>query len=145
MDNMLDLAIKSGIEVNYHCFRYPIQGVYFVGQYMPPVIGLHYELKHDSCLLRSVMAEELGHHYTTVGECIPRKFYNYSNRLIISKVEYKALCWGANYLIKNDDLQFAKKEGLQTVSEFAEYFNITTELMRVRLEQYNLKNPSPCK
>lgn len=133
MNNMYILANESKIKVHFFDFLDPIKGIYFVGVDMPPVIGLDKSLKTNRPLLRSIMAEELGHHFTTVGECVPRKFYNYSNRLHISKVEFKALRWAANYLIDDNALKIVLHDGINTHCELAEHFCVSNEIMDMKL------------
>jgi hypothetical protein len=133
MNNMFILANESKIKIHFFDFLAPIKGIYFVGVDMPPVIGLDKSLKENKTLLRSIMAEELGHHFTTIGDCIPRKFYNHSNRLYVSKIEYKALRWAANYLIDDNDLKIAIQNGIHTPCELAEFFCVTNELINIKL------------
>lgn len=104
MEDMLTLAAQEGIIVEYYPFQKPLLGIYMQLDGTSPIIGLSTHLK-TLAEKRCVMAEELGHHFTSVGNCIPdREFYHYSARVVISKVEYKAIRWAANYLIPEDDL-----------------------------------------
>lgn len=61
-----------------------------------------------------MLAEELGHHFTSAGFGIPKQFYNYSERLVITGIEYKALRWAANYLIPENDLLDALRDCIET-------------------------------
>lgn len=105
-------------------------------QGLPPVIGLDYSLQNDLPLLRSVLAEELGHHFTSVENGIPRQFYNYSTRQHIDKAEYNTLRWVANYLITDDALLNAFQNCIDTVSELAEHFMVTPEMINLRLKLF---------
>lgn len=64
---MLQLAEDEAIAVEFFNFISPIRGIYFTEQCLPPIIGLDNSLPHDTSLLRCILAEELGHHFTTVG------------------------------------------------------------------------------
>jgi len=136
MEGMLTIAEKEHIKIDYFAFHEPLKGIYYVEQNMPPVIGLSHSLHDDIPLLRSVMAEELGHHFTSVGNCIPKEFYNYTARQHIDKAEYKALRWAANYLISDDDLLDAFRDGLDGISTLAEYFMVTPEIINLRLKLF---------
>jgi len=136
MEGMITLAESEHIKIDYYSFNDPLKGIYFVEQGLPPVIGLDYSLQNDLPLLRSVLAEELGHHFTSVGNCIPRQFYNYSARQHIDKAEYKALRWAANYLITDDALLNAFQNCIDTVSELAEHFMVTPEMINLRLKLF---------
>jgi hypothetical protein len=106
MEGMITLAESEHIKIDYYSFNDPLKGIYFVKQSLPPVIGLDYSLQNDLPLLRSVLAEELGHHFTNVGNCIPRQFF--SARQHIDKAEYKALRWAANWIVNSKLNNFFK-------------------------------------
>jgi len=90
IEKMLDLAHKENILVKTFDFAPPLRGIYMCQPDSRPIIGL--DVKLNSIVEeRSIMAEELGHHFTSVGYYVNRQFYNYSMRLHIRKIEYKAL------------------------------------------------------
>jgi Zn-dependent peptidase ImmA (M78 family) len=135
MEKMLDLAYKENILVEKFDFAPPLRGIYMCQPDSRPIIGL--DVKLNSVVEeRSIMAEELGHHFTSVGYCVNRQFYNYSTRLHISKIEYKALRWAANYLISDDDLLDAFKDGIDGISSLAEYFMVVPEIVRLRVKLF---------
>ena len=138
-DGMLQLAKDEGIEVELFGFIPPVRGIYCAGQDMPPIIGLDNSLINDTPLLRCILAEELGHHFTTSGCYIPRQFYNFSDRLHISKIEFKAMRWAVNYLIPEDDLLDVIGSGLYESWELAEHFNVTEEFATFRLRLFGAK------
>lgn len=140
MERMLALAEEQGIIVKYHDFADPIKGIYWAESDMPPVIGLNKGLRSNTPLLRCVMAEELGHHFTTVGHCVPREFYHHSMRTRIHKAEYKALRWAAKYLIPLDKLEGAWIDGLANVGELAEHFNVIEHMMLFRIRLFHLQH-----
>ena len=135
-DAMLKLAVYESIKVELFCFTPPVRGIYYAEENMPPIIGLDSSLTHDTPLLRCILAEELGHHFTTVGYFIPRQFYNYSDRLSISKIEFKAMRWAVNHLIPEDDLLDVISSGLYEPWELAEHFNVTEEFAKFRLRLF---------
>lgn len=135
MEDMLALAEQEGIVVEYYPLQKPLMGVYMHQCGSNPVIGISSYLR-TTTEQRCVMAEELGHHFTSVGACVPdREFYHHSERSVISKVEYKAIRWAANYLIPENDLLDAIKSGLYEPWEIAEHFNVTDDfaIFRMRL------------
>lgn len=139
MDKMLSIAEEQGIIVQYHDFTQPTQGVYWEEPGMPPIIGLSKALIETSSLLRCIMAEELGHHFTCSGTYFTRKFYHYTSGMTLSKVEYKALRWAANYLIPENDLLDVVCSGLFEPWEIAEHFNVTEEIARLRLRIFGAR------
>jgi Domain of unknown function (DUF955). len=136
MEKMLELAYKEGIDVEEFDFPPPLRGIY-ICQLDANAMAIGLDKNLDTIAeKRSIMAEELGHHFTTVGQCISREFYNYSNRLQIDKAEYVALRWAANYLISDDDLLDALQEGLDDISSLAERFTVTPDIIKLRLKLF---------
>jgi Zn-dependent peptidase ImmA (M78 family) len=139
---LLWIANKENIIVEYTKLKYSIRGFYCKEPGCLPVIGLDDSLYSDHRLHRCVMAEELGHHFTSVGELIAKKHYSLQDRLSIDKIEYKALRWAANYLIPENDLLDAIKEGLYENWELAEHFDVTDTFMGFRMRLFGVRQES---
>lgn len=145
MEKMLALAEKEGIAVEYADFRLPLLGVYFAKEKLPPVIALNENIIDNRVLLRSVMAEELGHYFTLVGVCMPAPCYDATDRLqhiATGRMEYKALKWAANYLIPGDKLKQAAELGITGQQEIADYFEVMPYIaeLKLRLWEAELDN-----
>jgi len=54
-------------------------------------------------------------------------------------VEYKVLCWAANYLVPNDDLLDVIASGLCEGWELAEHFDVTDEFMQFRMRLFGVR------
>ncbi|WP_028987648.1 ImmA/IrrE family metallo-endopeptidase [Thermicanus aegyptius] len=131
---LLQLADKMGIKVHYHDFSPPLEGVYWSHPDYPPIIGLSRSLLSDRARYRCVLAEEIGHHFTTpIFATLPKAYFHYRDRLEISRAEYRALKWAANYLIPLDKLCEAQKNGIVDLWDLAEHFDVTEEMMRFRM------------
>lgn len=130
---MLKIVYKEGIRVEYWDFKYPLEGIYIAIPDLPPVIGISSNLFECSPRFRCVLAEELGHHFTTVGDVLPKKYFHYRDRLTVSRAEYRALKWAAEYLVPEDKLQEAFRTGWLEKWKLAELFNVTEEMMCFRL------------
>ncbi|MDF2873367.1 MAG: hypothetical protein K0R22_50 [Sporomusa sp.] len=135
MENMLNLAHSEKIIVEKFHLEPPLKGIYICQTERPPIIGLSSLIKHLS-EERSIMAEELGHHFTSVGDCLPKQFFNYAHRLTIDKSEYKALRWAANYLIPDEDLLEVLHDGLYRPGEIAEHFCVNLQIATLRIELF---------
>ena len=135
MEAMLDLACRENIIVEEFYLDPPLKGLYICQEARPPLIGLS-TLIDGLAEKRSVLAEELGHHFTTTGDCLPRQFFNYSHRMTINKAEYKALRWAANYLISDNALINVLREGLYQPCELAEHFCVVPEIINMRLKLF---------
>lgn len=66
-----------------------------------------------------VLAEELGHYFTTVGNILDQS--NTNNK----RQERKARVWGYDYLVKVEDLVTALLEGCSNSFEVAEFLGVT--------------------
>lgn len=80
-----------------------------------------------------VLAEELGHHYTTYGDILDQS--EVSNR----KQELRARAWGYNKLIGLMGLIKAYEHGCRNRYEIAEYLEVTEEYLEECLECYRSK------
>lgn len=131
---LFNLTEKEGIDIEWWDFKPPLEAVYWALPGLPPIIGLSNQLKHEStAYFRCVLAEEIGHHYTTVTNAIPQTFFHYRDRLEVSRAEYRALRWAANYLMPKEELNEAIEKGIKEVWELAEFFNVTEDIVRFRL------------
>jgi len=140
VNQLYTLADSENIIVEYRKFPPKIQGAYCQEQGCPPVIGLSQSLHSNYRLHRCVMAEELGHHFTSSGECIAKRHHCTQDRLTIDKIEYKVLRWATNYLVPEDDLLDVIASGLCESWELAEHFAVTDEFMGFRMRLFGVKN-----
>lgn len=89
--------------------------------------------KLDSTEKACVIAEELGHHYTTSGDILDQS--NVSNR----KLEKVARNWGYEKLVGLPDLIDAHKSGVRNRHELAEFLGVTEEFIENTLQYYKEK------
>ena len=78
-----------------------------------------------------VLSEELGHHYTTVGDIIDQS--EVSNR----KQEYRARLFGYNLKIGLIGITHASEAGCRSLYEMAEYLDATEEYLKEALDCYH--------
>lgn len=129
---LLRMAEEQGVLVEFWDFSPPVEGIYISEPGTPPVIGLSNSIR-TRAHFRCILAEELGHHFTTVGSCLPASHFLYSDRLEISRAEHRALRWAARYLMPLDKLQRALWHGARETWALAELFCVTEEMVRFRL------------
>lgn len=131
---MFVLAEKSGVNVLYWDFANPFEAVYISLPGCYPVIGLCKSLFSSRAHFRSVFAEELGHHFTSAGTNALKPHFHYADKLLYSRDEYKAMQWAANYLIPDENLEYAVfKRGLTEVWQLRDYFCVDEEMIDFRL------------
>lgn len=134
MQELLLLAEHSGIIVEYWDFPEPLEAAYIKQPTCPPVIMLANRLKHDPRQLRTAIAHELGHHFTTaIGDLVPCEFYSYRDRIDTSKSEYRANRWAALHMMPLDKLWQAISQGARHCWELAEHFGVLESLVRLRM------------
>ena len=79
---------------------------------------------------KCVLAEEMGHYYTTVGEIIDQS--NTTNR----KQEARARLWAYTHIITLLDIARAYKRGCHTLYDMAEHLDVTEEVLQDALQTY---------
>lgn len=82
---------------------------------------------------KCVLAEELGHYHTTVGDIMDQS--SVANR----KQEYHARMWAYNKLIGLNGIVSAHKAGCRNAFEIAEHLEVTEEFLQEALDCYRSK------
>lgn len=127
-ESLEDEACKDNIDIiPYHFRSDNLKGLYCNG-----VIGLNKDLDttpEKACIL----AEELGHHYTTYGNILDQT--GISNR----KQELRARMWAYDRQIGLIGIIRCFEAGCQSQSEMAIFLDVTEEFLREALERYRQK------
>ncbi|MDE7323059.1 MAG: ImmA/IrrE family metallo-endopeptidase [Lachnospiraceae bacterium] len=92
-------------------------------------------IRSDMSIIRKscVLAEELGHYYTTVGNILDQT--DEGNR----KQELRARLWAYNKLIGLDGIIRAYENGCTSPYETAEYLEVTEDFLSETLQTYKSK------
>lgn len=107
-----------------------------------PLIYNDGRIKGDKILIRQdmtdaekacVLAEELGHYCTSVGDIIDQSY------IVNRKQERQARLWGYNRLIGLEGIVQAYKSGCQSLHEAAEHLDVTVEYLKECIEAYRSK------
>lgn len=77
-----------------------------------------------------VLAEELGHHHTTVGNILDQG--DISNQ----KQEYIARKWAYERIVPRDSIEAALHKGYTEIWDLAEYLEVDEEFLRDALQYY---------
>lgn len=123
-------ACKDGIDIivyDFHSKR--IKGLYFNN-----IIGINKHIKtmtEKAC----VLAEELGHFETSVGNILDQSSTN--NR----KQEHKARAWAYKEMIAPSDLLSAFRSGCRNKYEIAEHVGVTEEFLEEALSYFATQYP----
>lgn len=96
------------------------------------VIGINKKVR-TSQKRACILAEELGHYYTTVGDIICQS--TVSDR----KQELRARVWAYNKLIGLNGIVNSYKQGCYSLHDTAEYLDVTEEFLAEALQYYKGK------
>lgn len=128
-EELLNDANKSNIVVTD---QFDLSGTRIKGLYCDGTIALNRDMYIES-EKTCVLAEELGHHYTTIGNIMDQT--DVSNR----KQERRARIWAYHKLLSLNDLIDSYKCGCRNQFEIAEHLNVTEEFLVDCLEYYKEK------
>lgn len=128
-EELLNEANKSNIVVTD---QFDLSGTRIKGLYCDGTIALNRDMYIES-EKTCVLAEELGHHYTTIGDIMDQT--DVSNR----KQERRARIWAYHKLLSLNDLIDSYKCGCRNQFEIAEHLNVTEEFLVDCLEYYKEK------
>ena len=127
-EKLLDESIKNKVDViDYQFNSEKIKGLYCDG-----TIALNANL-HTTSEKVSVLAEELGHHYTTFGDIIDQT--SVSNR----KQELRARLWAYNKIIGLTGIIRAYENGCYGSYEMADFLDVTEAFLLEAIECYKTK------
>ena len=112
--------------------QFDLSGTRLKGLYCDGTIALNRDMYIES-EKTCVLAEELGHHYTTVGDIMDQT--NVTNR----KQERRARIWAYHKILSLNDLIDSYVCGCQNRYEIAEHLNVTEEFLMDCLSYYREK------
>lgn len=130
---LINRATEAGVSVMFGKLEHRIHAYYIIDGGRP-FIFLAESLKENTVVLRCVLAEELGHYYTSAGIGVPIPHVLYRDRTKLTQDEYRALRWAAKQLLPIDRLIQAFQSGIRQLWELAEYFRVTEDMIRFRLK-----------
>lgn len=81
-----------------------------------------------------VLAEELGHHYTSCGNLLTD---NEIDNTIIQQQELRAKRWATKRLVSIKNILNAYEHGCQSIHDFSEYLDVTEDFFRKSLKTYS--------
>lgn len=137
MEELMHLVEQEGIWLTYRDLSPAprrLLGLYFFDpQTNVPFIVLDHSVERSLPLHRSVLAEELGHHFTVPQARFLAPYTSYSLSVALGRDEARALRWACDYLVPVPAFIGALSHGALTVDELAEQFTVTPWLIRRRL------------
>ncbi|HDF2648787.1 hypothetical protein V3Q09_14975 [Clostridioides difficile] len=141
LDKLFELASQEEIVIHYTTYiAGDLEGLY-INKHGIKIISLLSNLKQNSKKLTSILAEELGHHFTSLGYYVS-SYNDYYTKIIIDKCENKALKWACEFLITEEDIINIINSGITCVYEMADILNVDITFFQKRLEFLSLKKQS---
>ena len=132
-DALYDLTQEENIKLIVLPMPQKVQGFYSFSD-SNPRIALNSNLSENSSEYRCVLAEELGHHYTSIGELPAIAGMPYYNRIQHGRSESRAVRWATNFLIPTEQLLCVIEDySLSRLQELADAFVVTVEFIQHKL------------
>lgn len=133
-EELMRLIFREGIVLEHKVMKESFKGVYYSADGLHAIF-INSGITDNHTLYRSVLAEELGHHFTSIGDCTPLRCMSYQNRLSYDRNELSALRWAAEFLMPTDELM-TKIATLHpvTLPTLASIFGVEAYLVLRKLE-----------
>lgn len=133
---LYDIAQKADIFVSSARLPKRVEGLYIETTRCRAIL-LNQDLGDETCAQHCALAEELGHHFTSAGDCLPVAG---ADRSQIGRAEERAKRWAAAETVPLPAIVEAFSTGCRTRSEVAEYLGVTEvflmECVGVYLRRY---------
>jgi Zn-dependent peptidase ImmA (M78 family) len=135
LEKLYNLAHENKIDIHWFNLKHlGFLGLNVEKEGLPHMIFLDPSIKQDNKLYLEVLAHELGHYFTTVGNFINKPDI-YSDNLQINKCEYKADKWACEFLITEEEIIRAlNKNYVTSIHELANELEVSVHFSEKRLE-----------
>jgi len=136
---LFDIADAEHITINYYPLDKPTFGVYYSSKETGPIIGISTKIENDEDQLMLVLAEELGHHFTSVGESVG-PYYHHADRVNLDKVEEAALRWACDTLVPTEELISCIKNSTDTLHDVSKRLHVSKKILHEKLRFLSLQH-----
>lgn len=138
LDMLYNLANKHNIQIHFFDLTATgCLGLNIEKENMPSMIFLDNSLKKDKNKHIEVLAEELGHYFTTVGTSVGN-IKTYSDKLELNKVENKADKWATNFLVTDEEIISLVNKNITDINEMAEILSVPYEIILKKLKNLSI-------
>lgn len=138
-EQLLDIAEKENIIIK---FVDEIPEVFaealYISKFGIRMILMANILKSNTIRMTEVLAEELGHHFTSMGDNIEPK--NYFDKINIDKCEAKALRWACNFLVPKNELIDELRKRPASIDELADGLSVSRDILMQSFYYLSLNN-----
>lgn len=139
LNQLLELSKKEKIDIHYLDIKeIGVLGLYIKNEGLPHMIFLDHSLKNNKDKLIEVLAEELGHYFTSVGNSISN-INTYKDKLDIGKCENKATKWATYFLVSEYDIINLINNNITSIHDMADKLGISVDILMKRFEYLSKK------
>ena len=128
---LLHLIEKENIILDEELKIQKTSGIYINTPGINPTIGISKNVSNDKEYY-SILAEELGHHFKTIGNLIKQET-SYIENVLKQKEELKAKLWASNFFISDEEFIQAILDCTNNIYTLAEKFNVTEEIINYKI------------
>jgi len=134
IDTLFDECEELGINIVSELLPSNVKGLYYSDEETEPVISIDssIEAQSEACC---VIAEELGHYFTSSGNLITGE----TNNTIIQQQESRAKRWAYEKLVPLDKLIQAYESGVRNRHELALYLDVIEDFLEASINYYKEK------
>lgn len=134
LEKLLQITNDENIILHYDdSLPYKLEGLYVDIKDVGPAIFLLNRLKQDKHRHIQILGEELGHHFTSMGDSISNA-NTYTEVLNILKCERKANDWSINNIITNNELSRALESGCHSFYEISDFLGVRESILKEKFE-----------
>lgn len=135
LEQLQDEALLNNIDVKYAALPKRIKALFYSEPNIPAHIAINKHQINTAAQETCLMAEELGHYYTSSGNLLTGDI----DKTIIGKQEEQARRWAVKRIASLKDFVSAFEDGCRTKEELADYLNITGEFLSWSINYYKNK------
>lgn len=128
---LLNLIEKENITLDEDLKIPNVSGIYISIPGLNPIIGIKKNVSTEKEYY-SILAEELGHHFKTIGNLIKHET-SYIGDILKQKEELKAKLWASNFFISDEEVVQAILDCSNNIYTLAERFNVTEEIINYKI------------
>ncbi|KIL35125.1 membrane protein [Cohnella kolymensis] len=118
---------------NVPVVEHPFSSQRLKGLYVDGVITINSSVEHTTVEKACILAEELGHHYTTIGNILNQ------NNVVNRKQELRARSWAYERLVPLNGIVEASLAGVKGKHEIAEFLEVTEDFLVDAINRYKEK------
>ncbi len=142
---LFKLLNKENIQLQHQKLEKSLLGCYY-SKNNKHLIIINSLILHDKKLYNTILLEELGHYFTSIGDSILQTHNSYRDNLKHLKSENTALKWAVNFFIPTSELlaYFDSNYNNISIQELSNYFEVTEDFINAKFYYMSLEKNTYC-